>query len=54
MLLVDMLTKKDNFSKSEEIIADYILNLGENIKEYSARNIAKETYTSPATVLNLF
>lgn len=53
MLLVDMLTKKDNFSKSEEIIADYILNLGENIKEYSARNIAKETYTSPATVLNL-
>lgn len=53
MLLVDMLTKKDNFSKSEEIIADYILNLGENIKEYYARNIAKETYTSPATVLNL-
>lgn len=53
MLLVDMLTRKVNFSKGEEIIADYILNLGENIREYSARNIAKETYTSPATVLNL-
>lgn len=53
MLLVDLLTKKENFSKSEEIISDYIIYLGENIKEYSARRIAKETYNSPATVLNL-
>ena len=52
MLLVDLLTKKENFSKSEEIISDYIIYLGENIKEYSARRIAKETYNSPATVLN--
>ena len=53
MLLSDKLTNKDNFSKGEEIIAEYIINLGENIKDYSARSIAKETYTSPATVLNL-
>lgn len=53
MLLVDKLTRKENFSKGEEIIADYILNLGENIRDYSARNIAKKTYTSPATVLNV-
>ncbi len=53
MLLVDILTRKENFSKGEEIIAEYIISLGENIKDYSARSIAKETYTSPATVLNL-
>ena len=28
MLLVDKLIQKDNFSKSEMIIADYIINLG--------------------------
>lgn len=53
MLLVDKLIQKDNFSKSEMIIADYIINLGEDIKDVSARKIARETYTSPGTVLNL-
>lgn len=28
------------------IIADYIINLGEDIKDISARKIARETYTS--------
>lgn len=53
MLLVDKLASKNDFSKSEEIIADFIISLGEKIKDYSARSIAKETYTSPATVLKL-
>ena len=53
MLLIDKLTNKVDFSKSEIIIADFIIQLGEKIKNYSARSIAKETYTSPATVLNL-
>ena len=53
MLLIDKLTNKVDFSKSEIVIADFIIQLGEKIKNYSARNIAKETYTSPATVLNL-
>ena len=53
MLLIDKLTNKVDFSKSEIIIADFIILLGEKIKNYSARSIAKETYTSPATVLNL-
>ena len=43
----------EDFSKSEIVIADFIIQLGEKIKNYSARSIAKETYTSPATVLNL-
>ena len=49
MLLIDKLTNKVDFSKSEIIIADFIIQLGEKIKNYSARSIAKETYTSPAT-----
>ncbi len=53
LLLVDKLTKKEGFSKGEEIIAEFIIHLGENIQDYSARSIAKETFTSPATVLNL-
>ena len=53
MLLSDKLMNKVDFSKSEIVIADFIIQLGEKIKNYSARSIAKETYTSPATVLNL-
>lgn len=53
MLIIDKLNKKKDFSKGEELIAQYIIQLGENIKDYSARMIAKETYTSPATVLNV-
>ena len=45
MLLIDKLTNKVDFSKSEIIIADFIIQLGEKIKNYSARSIAKETYT---------
>ncbi len=53
MLITDKLKEKKDFSKGEELIAEFILEQGENIKDYSARTIAKETYTSPATVLNL-
>jgi len=53
MLIIDKLTQRKDLSKSEELIAKFIINLGEDIKDYSARSIAKETYTSPATVLNL-
>lgn len=52
MLLSDKLMNKVDFSKSEIVIADFIIQLEKN-KNYSARSIAKETYTSPATVLNL-
>lgn len=53
MLIIDKLIKTEYFSKGEEVIADFIIQLGDKIEHYSAREIAKETYTSPATVLNL-
>ncbi|WP_166082266.1 MurR/RpiR family transcriptional regulator [Erysipelothrix anatis] len=53
MLIVDKLVQAENFSKGEELIAEFIIQLGERIEFYSAREIAKETYSSPATVLNL-
>jgi len=53
MLIVDKLMAHKDFSKGEELIAEFIIQLGENIRDYSARSIAKETYTSPATVLSL-
>lgn len=53
MLIIDKLMKSENFSRGEVLIAEFIIELGDEIREYSARSIAKETFTSPATVLNL-
>lgn len=53
MLIIDKLTQHKDFSKGEELIAEFIIQAGESLKDYSARGIAKKTYTSPATVLNL-
>ena len=53
MLIIDKLTQCKDFSRGEELIAEFIIQAGESLKDYSARGIAKETYTSPATVLNL-
>ena len=36
MLLSDKLMNKVDFSKSEIVIADFIIQLGEKIKNYSA------------------
>ena len=53
MLIIDKLRQSKELSRGEELIAEFIIQAGEEIKGYSARSIAKETYTSPATVLNL-
>lgn len=53
MLIMDKLTQGKDFSRGEELIAEFIIRAGADIRDYSARGIAKETYTSPATVLNL-
>lgn len=53
MLIIDKLRQSKELSRGEELIAEFIIQAGEEIKNYSARSIAKETYTSPATVLNL-
>ncbi len=53
MLIIDKLMQSENFSRGEELIAEFILQAGDGLRTYSARSIAKETYTSPATVVNL-
>ena len=53
MLISEQMEKINNFSNNELIIIRFIKSLGIEIKSYSARKIAKETYTSPSTVVRL-
>jgi len=39
-----------DFSHSEKEIAHYILNEGEKVLNLSIKELAKKTYTSPATI----
>lgn len=41
------------FSNSERIIVDYILEKQHEIKDYSTKMIADETYTSPSTLIRI-
>lgn len=41
------------FSHSERIIVDYLLDKQDEIKEYSTKMIADETYTSPSTLIRI-
>ena len=42
-----------DFSHSEKEIAHYILNEGEKVLNLSIKELAKKTYTSPATIVRL-
>lgn len=42
-----------DFTHAEEEIAHYILNHGEDVLNYSIKELAKRTYTSPATIVRL-
>lgn len=53
MLLNELMEEKERFSHNERIIIEFIKKLNININSYSARQIAKETYTSPSTVVRL-
>lgn len=53
MLIAEKLKQRDQLSEAELSIADYILKLGVELEHYSTRNLAEETYTSPATVIRL-
>ncbi len=53
MIISNKLESMDSFSKSEEILAKYILKEKENIHKLSTKDIAKATYTSPSTVVRL-
>ncbi|GFP74470.1 MurR/RpiR family transcriptional regulator [Clostridium fungisolvens] len=53
MLISNKLESIDSLSKSEEILANYILNEKENIENLSTKDLANATYTSPSTVVRL-
>lgn len=51
MLLQQRIEQLENISPSEKLIADYLLDKKEKIKNLSTRDIARETYTSSSTVV---
>lgn len=53
MLITNKLESTDSLSKSEEILANYILCEKENIENLSTKDLANATYTSPSTVVRL-
>ncbi|OIJ21270.1 transcriptional regulator, RpiR family protein [Anaerobacillus alkalidiazotrophicus] len=53
MIISNKLESMDSFSKSEEILAKYILNEKENIEKLSTKDLAEATYTSPSTAVRL-
>lgn len=53
MIISNKLEAMNSFSKSEEILAQYILKEKENIEKLSTKDLANATYTSPSTVVRL-
>ena len=53
MIISNKLESMDSLSKSEEVLAKYILNQKENIEKLSTKDLANATYTSPSTVIRL-
>lgn len=51
MWITHKLTYLQNFSGSEKILANYILNNGKDVLLMSSQDLAIATYTSPATVI---
>ena len=52
MFLKDILQDKAQFSQTECLIANYILQRQENIVKDSVRFIAKEIYVAPSTIVH--
>lgn len=56
MLIIDKLTQCKDFSRGEELIAEFIIQAGESLKDYSARGIAESVgihIYSYGTALNI-
>lgn len=52
-MIIKKLENKDGFTNNEKIIADYILSNLEKIHSFSAETLAKNSYTSKASVIRL-
>lgn len=53
MSIITQLEFELEFSESEKEIARYILNHGDDVLSMSVKELAKNTYTSPATIVRL-
>lgn len=53
MSIMTQLEFEFNFSQSEKEIGRYILNHGDEVLSMSVKELAKKTYTSPATIVRL-
>lgn len=53
MIVLDKLKSGKHFSNNERIVAQYLLNYEDNILKLSTADIARDTYTSPATAIRL-
>lgn len=53
MSIMTQLEFELDFSQSEKEIGRYILNHGEDVLNMSVKELAKQTYTSPATIVRL-
>lgn len=53
MSIMTQLEFELEFSHSEKEIGRYILNHGEEVLNMSVKELAKKTYTSPATIVRL-
>lgn len=53
MSIMTQLEFELEFSESEKEIARYILNHGDDVLSMSVKQLAKQTYTSPATIVRL-
>jgi len=53
MMLFEILQKKEGFSHTEELIADYILANPESFKNKSARDIGKELFVNSSTLTRM-
>lgn len=52
-MLIEQLRKKDNFTETESLLADYILNHGEDLLHMSIRDLADACYTSPNAIMRM-
>lgn len=53
MFIREMLQNKENFSNVESVIADYLLEIKEGIKNESSRHIADSLYISAPSIVRL-
>ncbi len=49
--MMNLIKERDNLSTSEKAVLDYLLSNKSSLKDLSVESVAKESFTSPATVV---